>query len=409
MVVLTFSNFSFYPRDQEVQVFFTSRYFFTVSLSEFCDIDSDVIIREKEIEFPSITEKKAENKCTRLLDKGLHSLTNTVTNKPVRFIDEMTGVPLIGSGEFGVVDRDTNILELKPLTGCNLNCIYCSVDEGVNDKSYDILIDPFFLAEQALAIAVKKNHRVEFNIGPHGEPLLYPFLEELVSELKRVLPDCVISINTNGTLLNKQRIDSLILAGLTRVNLSLNSLDQTVLSEISGKPYPLKKVLDNIEYCKQKNLSVLIAPLVIPTYTDSISRDIKPLIKLSKSLPGPFPTIGFQNYLVHKYGRKPVKKQYSFEEFFSLLSPLESECDIILTPKKEYNPFDIYSDVVLEIPMKKNAVVRAEVMFPGRHSHEMVCSAHNRLISVRGLETAKKTVSIRIIRNKHNIFIGVPQ
>ncbi|MGM5481767.1 MAG: radical SAM protein [Nanobdellota archaeon] len=408
MTLIEFDNFTFHEHEEVVTILYGKRYRFTIEKRQLEEIDENVTIHSNALEFPSVSEKKATNKLNRLMDHGLNHMIHMLNGKKVVFFDEFSEMPLVGSGEFGVVDRNTNVLELKPLTGCNLNCIYCSVDEGVNDKEYDILIDPYYLASTALEIASQKKHSVEFNIGPHGEPLLYPFLEELIRELKTSEKKNTISVNTNGTLLTKELIDKLKTAGLGRINLSINSLDKEVSDKISGKAYPLEQVLEMVEYCKEVGLPVLIAPLVIPTYTDDPKRDIEPLIKLAKTIESPYPTIGFQNYLVHKYGRKPVKRQMEFDEFFELLKPYEQKYDITLTPKPEYNPFDIYEDKTLDKPMHKNQIVTAEVKFPGRHKHEKLCTAQGRVISVRGLDKQKGTVRVKLIRDKHNIFIGVP-
>lgn len=408
MVVIDFEDFAFYDQGDTVMVLYAKRYRFYIDREELERIDPDVSIHESSLEFPAASEKKATNKLNRIIDTGLSRMEHVINGKRVLFIDESSGIPLLGSVDFGIVDRNTNILELKPVTGCNLDCIYCSVDEGVNDKEYDILIDPSYLASEALDLASQKSHPVEFNIGPHGEPLLYPFLVRLVEKLAASESTNVISVNTNGTLLTKEFIDMLKDAGLGRINLSINSLDKEVSNRISGKPYPLDHVLEMIEYCKEISMPVLLAPLVIPTYTDNPQRDIEPLVKLAKSIDSPYPTIGFQNYLVYKHGRKPVKKQFEFEEFFELLRPYEQKYDITLTPKQGYNPFSIHEDKVLDRPMRKNQVVAAEVKAPGRRKHEKFCVANGRVVLVRNLDKGKGTVRIRILRDKHNIFKAVP-
>jgi uncharacterized Fe-S cluster-containing radical SAM superfamily enzyme len=39
-------------------------------------------------------------------------------------------IPLVGHIAFGVIDRGTNIIQVRPTSLCNLNCIFCSVDAG---------------------------------------------------------------------------------------------------------------------------------------------------------------------------------------------------------------------------------------------------------------------------------------
>lgn len=405
MVKIDFQNFKFFPEKDVVKIEFGKYYFFEVPLIELTEIDSEIKINEDSLEFPNLSEKSANNKVNKIIDSGLHNLTNKFTNKQVLFIDEYSNIPLVGSSEFGVVDRNTNILEIKPSTGCNLNCIYCSVNAGDIKKVIDILIDPFYLIQEAKKVASQKSHPVEFNINPHGEPLLYPFMEDLVEGLKEI--GKVVSVNTNGTFLSKQKINSLAEVGLTRINLSLNTLDESTANKMSGKAYPMKHVLNMIKYAQEKGIAVLIAPVIVPSFNDSNEKDIEPLIKLSQTLKSDYPKIGFQKFLCNKGGKNPVE-EIPFEDFFENLKQFEEKYNLILTPKANYNPFDIYEDKTLEKPFTKNQTVKVEIIGPSRNLGEMLCKASNRIVTVRGLKKEKGSVNVKIVRDKHNIFIGVP-
>ncbi|MGE0792966.1 MAG: radical SAM protein [Candidatus Woesearchaeota archaeon] len=407
MATLEFENFKFLKKENIVEVEFAKYFFFEIDYSNLTSIDSQVEIEEKKLIFPNTSEKSADNKINKIIDIGLKNLKSKISGKNVLYIDEYSEIPLIGSSEFGIVDRNTNIIELKPITGCNLNCIYCSVNEGNNDNTIDILVDPFYLAKIASQLASQKKHPVEFNINPQGEPLLYNFLEELIIQLKQI-PNCkVISINTNGTLLSKKKIDSLISAGLTRINLSLNTLDEETANKMSGKAYPLKHVLEMIKYAQEKNLPVLIAPVIVPTFNDSNIKDIEPLIKLATSLKSEFPKIGFQKFLCNKGGRNPVD-EISFEEFFENLQPFEEKYKITLTPKSNYNPFEIYEDKTLEKPFEKNQTIKVEIIGSSRHQGETLAKSQNRIVTIRGAKKIKGSLNVKLVRDKHNIFIGIP-
>lgn len=290
-----------------------------------------------------------------------------------------------------------------------MNCIYCSVNEGDNQKTIDILIDPYYLISWAQKVAKEKSHPVEFNINPQGEPLLYPFLEELIFGLKEIENCKVISINTNGTLFTKQKIDNLIKSGITRLNISLNTLDKETANKLSGKSYNVDYVLSMIKYAQEKDLPVLIAPVIVPTYNDSNEKDIEPLIKFATTLKSSYPKIGFQKFLCNKGGRNPVD-EIPFEDFFKNLEQFEEKYNLILTPKPNYNPFDIYEDKTLEKPFKKDEIVKVEVLFPGRKLSETICKAKDRIITLRGLNpnSNKKFLNVKIVREKANIFIAVP-
>lgn len=410
MAVLEFSNFRFRRVKDEVVVTFAQRYEFRVPFIEFSEIDRDVLINDKTLEFPNVSEKKADNKMNRIIDWGLHNMVHKINGKDVVFIDENSGIPLIGSGEFGILDRNSSCFEIKTHTGCNLNCTYCSVDEGVNSKTADFLLDPYYIVQTARDLAQRKTHPVEFNLGPHGEPLLYPFMEELVSGLAEIETCHCISMNTNGITLSKEVIDMLKRAGFGRINLSLNTLDEETADKISGKKYPTKHVLEMVEYCKQVQLPVLIAPLVIPGYTDDIKKDMAPLCELAMSIKeaidSPWPVIGFQNFLNYKGGRNPVK-QMPWEEFYEKLDILQEQFpQLQLKLKEGDNPFGIFPDTKLEKPMHKNDVVKVDIKLPGRTPTEKICTANGRIVTVRGCTKEKGSIRVKIIRDKHNIFLG---
>ena len=251
-----------------------------------------------------------------------------------------------------------------------------------------------------------KTHEVEFNIGPHGEPLLYPFMEELLTELSAIPNVHCISVNTNGIMLSEQMIDMLKRSGLTRINLSLNTLDQETADKLSGKKYPIQHILKMVEYANKIGLAVLLAPVIIPGYNDDPQKDIEPLVKLSKTINSPYPTIGFQNFLHYKGGRNP-SPQRSFEDFFALIQPFEEKYDVILTPKKDYNPFKIYEDKTIEKPMRKNQHIKVHIICQGRTSKEKICTAQERIVTVRGLRKEKGMATVKLVRDKHNIYTAV--
>ncbi|MFX1454170.1 MAG: radical SAM protein, partial [Promethearchaeota archaeon] len=64
----------------------------------------------------------------------------------VQYVDEISGIPLYGVDFIGVIDRGTNVIELKPLTLCNLKCKYCFVSAG--DYSHNFIVDPDYLIKK---------------------------------------------------------------------------------------------------------------------------------------------------------------------------------------------------------------------------------------------------------------------
>ncbi|MFX1453638.1 MAG: hypothetical protein ACFFCM_22600, partial [Promethearchaeota archaeon] len=63
------------------------------------------------------------------------TLKNAITDRKLIYITKESRIPLIGSIYFGIIDRNTNLIQVRPLTGCLLNCPFCSVDEGRLSKT----------------------------------------------------------------------------------------------------------------------------------------------------------------------------------------------------------------------------------------------------------------------------------
>ncbi|MFA6072487.1 MAG: radical SAM protein [Candidatus Woesearchaeota archaeon] len=378
---------------------FLDHYYFSIDEQELNDI-SEFNIVEGGIVF-NCPEKKARQKLNILIDKGLQNLVNRVRNKKTIYIHQNSGIPLIGAGDFGLVDRGTNIIEVKPSTGCNLSCVFCSVNEGDNDYR-DILVQEEYLIEEFKNLALIKKHPIEVSINPHGEPMLYPRLKELIKDLREIENVDVISINTNGCLLNKKNIDSFVDAGLTRINLSIHSLNKEKASKLASGPYNLDGVLEMIKYCEGK-VDVLLAPVLVPGMNEE---DIDDIIELAKSIKNKrFPTIGIQNFLNYKGGRN-VAEQMPWEIFFELLKRKEKEHNIKLII--EENLFNIEYDETLPKPFKKGQMIKVEIKSPGRSKNEVIAISEQRNITVINPRKFSGFMTVKLIRDKHNIYTAVP-
>jgi len=397
---LTFADLTFQEtHEKKVKVNFINNYYFYLDGSELSDISS-YKLDGNTIVF-SCAEKRARNKFNLLLNKGFQGLHHKVRNKKTIYIHKNSGIPLIGSNEFGVVDRGSNIIEVKPLTGCNLSCVFCSVFEGKNDKK-DLVVEEEYLVEEFRKLAAIKKHPVEANIGPQGEPLLYPKLIELIRDLKSTPNVDVISINTNGLTLNPAFIDRLAEAGLTRINLSLHALDKKLASELADGPYNLDQILKAIKACEGK-IDVLLAPVLIPGKNE---QELDGIIELSKTIKNKkYPTIGVQNYLNYKGGRN-ITEQMPWENFYELLKQKEKQHDVRLIMTE--NIFNILPDETLPKPFKKGQVIEVEIKSPGRSKNETIAAASDRAVTVLNCPKDHGKIKVRLLRDKHNIYTAVP-
>ena len=130
MAELEFKDLSFEEKESKVRVNFLKLFYFEIDKSVLEKVVNFKVNGNK-IEFLDINDKRAERKFNMLLSKGLIQLKNRLNNKTTIYIHKSSGIPLMGTNYFGLIDRGTNIIEIKPITSCNLGCIYCSVDEGL--------------------------------------------------------------------------------------------------------------------------------------------------------------------------------------------------------------------------------------------------------------------------------------
>jgi uncharacterized Fe-S cluster-containing radical SAM superfamily enzyme len=403
MAQLEFQDLSFQEEETKVKVNFLNLFYFYIDKKLLNKI-SDFDVNTNSINFENINEESVRRKFHMLLEKGFQNLTNRISNKKTIYIHKNSQIPLIGTNYFGLVDRGTNLIEIKPITSCNLGCIYCSVDEGPKSRrKVDFVVEKDYIVEEFKKIVEFKGvDNIDAHINAQGEPFLYADLIPLVKDIDSIKQVKVISIDTNGTFLNKEMVDKLAVAGLTRINLSLNALDQKIADKMAGFPYNLKKVMEIAAYIPKTKIDLLIAPVWLPGYNDN------ELVKLAKfankvGAGKKCPGIGIQSFLPYKFGRNPVKP-LSLDVFYKRLKEMENKHNIKLIYDKE--DFEVVDVKGLVKPFKKGQIIEAEIAFPGRLKNEMISKASNRLISIPNCFKEKGLVKIKIKRSKHNIFLG---
>jgi uncharacterized Fe-S cluster-containing radical SAM superfamily enzyme len=338
------------------------------------------------------------------------TLRNRVTGKKLVYVTRASGIPLMGRIDFGLIDRGTNLIQVRPITGCVLDCPFCSVDSGTSSKTRvtDFIVDGNYLTDEARKLCEFKGSKsIELHIDGQGEPTLYPDLSRLIRELSNIKGVEIISLQTNGTLLTKELVDDLQNAGLSRINLSLNSLDSEIAATMSGSlSYNLRHLIDVIEYVMESSISLLIAPLWVPGLNDN---EIAKIVQFVKKLGirSKWPVLGIQNYLVHRHGKK-VKgvKPFSMQHFRYRLDNLTR---VYGTPNLvlRRSDFGIRQMESYAKPFTVGEIAEVEIVEPGRLIGEMVGVGRGRALHVLTTEReVDKGRLIRIVRTKHNIFVG---
>jgi GTP 3',8-cyclase len=151
---------------------------------------------------------------------------------------------------FGRVARD---LRISVTEKCSLRCTYCMPEAGLPTIARDDLLTPVEIA-RLVGIAVRDLgvHDIRFT---GGEPLMRADLEQIIGLSKAVAGDASLSITTNGIGLDK-RIDGLVAAGLTRINISLDTVDRDHFARLTRRDR-LPAVFAGIDAAKAAGLTPL--------------------------------------------------------------------------------------------------------------------------------------------------------
>ncbi len=327
-----------------------------------------------------------------------------VTKRNLEIITKESGIPLLGNPAFGIIDRGTNLLQVRGVTGCNFCCAFCSVDEGKCSKSRitDYVVEPEYLSEWVEKLAEFKGKGVEVHLDGQGEPTLYPYMEEFLDRVSRIKEVEIISMQTNGSLLNEERIEMLE-RYVDRINLSLSSMDRKVASFLAGVRYPLERILDAARMIAESKMDLLIAPVWVPGYND---RDMEKIIEFALEIGAGkrWPPLGIQKYIPYKHGRKVKTKPMSFSEFYSRLEKWEKEYGVKLVLRPE--DFGIEKRERYPSPIKKGERLKAKIVLPGRLRNERIAVVKDRTVTVRTQKKVGEYVSFVVTRVHDGIYLG---
>ncbi|MFA5333291.1 MAG: radical SAM protein [Candidatus Nanoarchaeia archaeon] len=316
-------------------------------------------------------------------------------------IKDSDNIPLIGAHLFGIIDRGTNVLQIRSITGCPLKCIYCSVDEGEGSKKRNTyqVENNYLLKEINEIIKIKGIDDTEAHIDGVGEPLLNKDIVNLVKGLRKNKNIKIISMQTNGILLTEKLLDELENAGLDRINLSINSLNPETAKKLSGIPgYDINRIKLLAQNISKSKIKLLIAPVIVPGFNENIDD----LIIFAKSINA---RLGIQKYEHYKHGRKLKAKEWSWYKFYNYLKELEKKHETKLILKKE--EFGIHKTNSLPIVFRKNETVKGKVVLPGWLSNEAIISAKNRIITVFDCNAKiNDLVKAKIVKTKHNLYLA---
>jgi cyclic pyranopterin phosphate synthase len=170
------------------------------------------------------------------------------------------------------MSRPLRDLRISVTDRCNFRCVYC-MPRAVFDKDYAFLPHSALLSfeeiERLARLAIA--HGVEKIRLTGGEPLLRKNLEFLIERLAQLSTPAGrpldLTLTTNGSLLQR-KARSLKDAGLTRVTVSLDALDDTLFRRMNDADFAVADVLDGIAAAQAVGLAPLKVNMVVKRGTN---------------------------------------------------------------------------------------------------------------------------------------------
>ena len=182
------------------------------------------------------------------------------------------GVQSLGLPLRDTLKRPLRDLRISVTDRCNFRCSYCMPKE-IFDNDYKYLPHSALLTFEEITRAAKSFIAlgVEKLRLTGGEPLLRKNIEILIEQLAalKTLDDrpLDITLTTNGSLLAK-KANALKAAGLNRITISLDGLDEAVFQKMNDVDFPVSDVLSGIEAAQAAGLGSIKINMVVKRGTN---------------------------------------------------------------------------------------------------------------------------------------------
>jgi len=163
--------------------------------------------------------------------------------------------------------RPLQELRISLTDRCNFRCVYCMPEESFGNDRVFLPQTSLLNFEEITRIArIFAAHGVQKIRLTGGEPLLRKHIENLIGMLAQLKTpdgrDLELTLTTNGSLLAR-KAQSLKDAGLDRITVSLDSLDDAVFKRMNGVDFPVADVLHGMEAAHAAGLGPVKVNMVV--------------------------------------------------------------------------------------------------------------------------------------------------
>ena len=162
------------------------------------------------------------------------------------------------------LDRPLHDLRISVTDRCNFRCTYCMPKERFG-AGYRFMPRSDLLSFEEIARVVElfARHGVRKIRLTGGEPLLRQGLDELIRMLSDVAGIEDLTLTTNGSLLTLPRARALRAAGLRRLTVSLDAIDDIVFTSMNDMGFHVGPVLQAIDHAGEAGLSPVKINMVV--------------------------------------------------------------------------------------------------------------------------------------------------
>lgn len=168
-------------------------------------------------------------------------------------------------------NRHINYLRISVTDKCNLRCVYCMPQEGIDLLKHEDILSYEEIVEIVKYGVAKGIDKIRLT---GGEPLVRRDITRLIEMISQIEGVKDLSVTTNGILLG-EIADEAAKAGLSRVNVSLDTLDPEKYKKIT-RGGDVNRVIEGLHKAKQAGLTPVKINMVVGSYTtDKDKEDLK--------------------------------------------------------------------------------------------------------------------------------------
>ncbi|XOB46840.1 MAG: radical SAM protein [Candidatus Nealsonbacteria bacterium] len=134
---------------------------------------------------------------------------------------------------------------------CNQKCVFCNRPPTEDYNSGQVV--PLKDIKKKID-KLSKDYHIKRVIFTGGEPTLYPKLAEIIHYTKRY--GFIVEIQTNGTLLNIDKLSDLKKAGLNIVNFAFHSHKKEISNKLRGVDFGFEKIINNLKIANKLGFEI---------------------------------------------------------------------------------------------------------------------------------------------------------